>query len=127
MPRTPSATDTSAEIIRLPTATSKPVRFSASDRQALLTLTYAVPGTGVDMTAYGSGDVCAVLGAHDFEDGAWWTICRVRTGFDVLNVRGYRVGRFATMQDLVTALRPSLAYIARLTARDADVESLSVS
>ena len=104
MPRTlPAAA--SAEIIRFPTAASKPVGFSASDRQALLALTYAVPGTGVDMTAYGSGDERAVLGAHDFEDGAWWTICRIRTGFDVLNVRGYRVGRFTSMQDLVTALR----------------------
>ena len=72
------------------------------------------------MTDHGDESECAILGAHDFEDGTWWTICRVITSFDVLTVRGYRVGRFATMQDLVTTLRPSLAYMVRLNARDAD-------
>lgn len=108
MPQTAAA---SATIIQFFRAAPRRLRFSVGEQQALLALTYAVPGTGVDIGADDGGDEYASLGAHDFEDGAWWTVLVTPAGFDVVNFSGYRVASFTSIRSLVERMRPHMAYM----------------
>ena len=108
MPRIQHAT---AEIVPLRTMSSRPLTFSREERQALLALTYAVPGTGAVIAADDDGDEYCSLGAANFQEGAWWTVLVTTKGFDVINFAGYRVGRFAAISPLVERMRPHMAYM----------------
>ena len=122
MPRTAAA---SATIIQFPKATPRLLRFSRDERQALLALAYAVPGTEVDFDAADCGDEYASLGAIGFEEGAWWTVFVTADGFDVVNFAGYRVARFAAISPLVDRMRPHLAYMLDATATGDDAQATS--
>ncbi len=115
MPRTAAP---SATIIQFPKATPRHLRFSRDERQALLALTYTVLGTGVDIAVDDCGDEYASLGAHDFEEGAWWTVLVTSVGFDVVNFTGYRVAGFADIGSLVERMRPHMAYMLDRTIPD---------
>lgn len=120
MPRTAAA---SATIIKFPKANPRPLRFSRDERQALLSLTYAVPGAEVDFDAVDCGDEYASLGAVGFEEGAWWTVLVTVDGFDVVNFDGYCVARFAAISPLVDRMKPHLAYMLDLTATGDDAQA----
>ena len=113
MPYTRPAT---AVVLRFPAASPRSLTFSREERQALLALTHAVPGTGVDIAADHNGEEYCSLGAAAFEEGAWWTVRVTAKGFDVVNFAGYRVGRFAAIGPLVKVMRPHMAYMLGLTA-----------
>ena len=100
-----------AKILRFPAASPRPLAFSRQERQALLALTYAVLGAGVEIGADSNGDEYCSLGAIDFEEGAWWTVLVTVNGFDVVNFAGYRVGRFAAIAPLVELMKPHLTYM----------------
>ena len=108
MPRTQHAT---AEIVQLRTASPRSLTFSRDERQALLALTYTVPGTAAIIAANDDGDEHCLLGAADFQEGAWWTVLVTANGFDVVNFTGYRVRRFAAIGPLVECMRPHMAYM----------------
>ena len=108
-----------AAIIPFPKLTRRGLAFSRAERQALLALTYAVPGTQVDVSADACGDECALLGAEDFADGAWWTVLVTPTGFDVVNFMGYRVARFADVRSLAASMRPHMSYMLNQSLRGA--------
>lgn len=108
MPRIQHAT---AEIIQLRTASPRSLTFSREERQALLSLTYAVPGTAAVIAADDAGDEYCSLGAADFPEGAWWTVLVTTSGFDVINFTGYRVRRFAAIGPLVECMRPHMGYM----------------
>ena len=115
----------SAAILRFPVASPRPLTFSREERQALLALTYAVPGTGIDIAADpGGGEYCA-LGGAGFEEGAWWTVRVTAKGFDVINFAGYQVARFAAIGPLVEAMRPHMAYMLGVTAPGDDAPAAS--
>ena len=99
-----------AEIVQLRTA-SRSLTFSREERQALLVLTYAVPGTAAVIAADDHGDEYCSLGAADFQEGAWWTVLVTANGFDVVNFAGYRVRRFAAIGPLVECMRPHMGYM----------------
>ena len=108
MPRIQHAT---AEIVQLRTASPRFLTFSREERQALLALTYAVPGTAAVIAANDDGDEYCSLGAADFQEGAWWTVLVTADGFDVVNFTGYRVRRFAAIGPLVECMRPHMGYM----------------
>lgn len=117
MPRIQHAT---AEIVPLRTMSPRPLTFSREERQALLALTYAVPGTGVVVAADDDGDEYCSLGAADFQEGAWWNVLVTAKGFDVINFAGYRVGRFAAIGPLIERMRPHMAYMLGTTTVPGD-------
>ncbi len=114
----------SAAILRFPVSSPRPLTFSREERQALLALTYAVPGAGVDIAADPDGDEYCSLGAAAFEEGAWWTVLVTTKGFDVVNFAGYRVGRFAAIGPLVKVMRPHMAYMLGVTAPGDDAPTV---
>ena len=118
MPRIQHAT---AEIVQLRTASSGFLTFSREERQALLALTYAVPGTAAVIGADDDGHEYCSLGADDFQEGAWWTVLVTANGFDVVNFAGYRVRRFAAIGPLVECMRPHMAYMLGTTAVPGDM------
>ena len=113
----------SATILTFPKVAPRTLRFSRREWQALLALTYAVPGTEVDVTDDGGGEY-ASLGAVGFEEGAWWTVRVTTAGFDVVNFAGYRVARFAAIGPLVERMGPHLAYMAALTTARSGIEAV---
>ena len=117
MPRIQPAT---ATILRFRVASPRPLTFSWRERQALLALTYAVPGAGIDVAADHNGNEYCALGAAGFEEGAWWTVFVTAAGFDVVNFAGYRVSRFAAIDPLVELMKPHMAYMLDLTAEGDD-------
>ena len=120
MPRTVAA---SATIIQFPKANPRPLRFSSDERQALLALAYAVPGTEVDFNAVDCRDEYASWGAIGFEGGTWWTVFVTVDGFDVVNFTGCRVARFATISTLVDRMKPRLAYMLDSTAEGENAQA----
>lgn len=110
-----------AEIVRLRTAFPRSLTFSREERQALVALTYAVPGTAAVVAANDDGDERCLLGAADFQEGAWWTVLVTANGFDVVNFTGYRVRRFAVIGPLVECMRPHMAYMLGTTTVPGDV------
>jgi hypothetical protein len=118
----PQTAATSATIIHFSRATPPRLRFSVGERQALLALTYAIPGIGVDIGADDSGDEYASLGAHDFEDGAWWTVLVTPAGFDVVNFSGYCVASITSIRSLVERMRSHMAYRLDQTIPDDDTQ-----
>ena len=119
----PPSQPATATIVQFPKAPPRPLRFTHQERRALLALTYAVPGTGVDIAADGDGDEYASLGAADFVEGAWWTVIVTSDGFDVVNFTGYRVARFAAIGPLVDRMRPHMAYMLGLAASGGDAQA----
>ena len=117
MPRIHHAT---AEIVQLRTASPRSLTFSREERQALLSLTYAVPGTAAVIAADDAGDEYCSLGAADFPEGAWWTVLVTENGFDVVNFTGYRVRRFAGIGPLVECMRPHMTYMLGATTVPGD-------
>ncbi len=117
MPRTQHAT---AEVVQLRTASPGFLTFSWAERQALLALTYAVPGTAAVIAANDNGDEYCSLGAAGFQEGAWWTVLVTANGFDVVNFAGYRVRRFAAIGPLVECMRPHMAYMLGTTTVPGD-------
>ncbi len=113
MPRTAAE---SATIIQFPKVSPRPLWFSREERQALLALTYAVPGAEVDFDAVDCGDEYASLGAIGFEEGAWWTVFVTVDGFDVFNLTGCRVARFAAISPLIDRMKLHLAHMLDLMA-----------
>ena len=109
-----------AEIVQLRTASPRFLTFSREERQALLTLAYVVPGTAAVIAADDDGDEYCLLGAADFQEGAWWTVLVTVNGFDVVNFAGYRVRRFAVIGPLVECMRPHMAYMLGTTAVPGD-------
>ena len=119
----PRPADASATIIQFPKASPRLLRFSRYERQALLALTYAVPGTEVEFDAVECGDEYASLGAAGFEDGPWWTVFVTVDGFKMVNFAGCRVARFATISPLVDRMKPHLAYMLDSTAEGEDAQA----
>ncbi len=109
-----------AEIVQLRAASPRSLTFSREERQALLALTYAVPGTAAVIAADDGGDEYCSLGAADFPEGAWWTVLVTANGFDIVNFAGYRVRRYGAIGPLVACLRPHMAYMLGTTTVPGD-------
>ena len=119
MPRTAAA---SANIIQFSKVNPRLLRFSRDERQALLALTYAVPGTEVVINADDCGGEYASLGAAGFEEGVWWNVLVTVDGLKVVNFTGCRVAHFAAISLLVDCMKSHLAYMLNLTTTGDDAQ-----
>ena len=103
-----------AKVIQFPQAIPRPLRFSREERQALLALAYAHPGTEVSFERPEDDDERCTLEEQGGDGSPWWIIRRTPDGFDVTNAGGYRIKQFKAVGPLLDKMKPAVAYMLNL-------------
>jgi hypothetical protein len=103
-----------AEIIEFPKVPPRTVRFSRQERQAILALSYALPGTDVSFGCRDEGDERCTIEARDGDGTPWWVIVRTRDGFDVTSANGCHIKCFTSVEPLVERMKAAMACMLNL-------------